>query len=259
MNRIEILFKEKQKNILSIYFTAGYPKLNDTVLIIRALQQAGADMIEIGMPFSDPLADGPIIQHSSHIALQNGMSMKILFDQLANIRTEIKIPLLLMGYLNPVLHFGVEKFCSTCKDVGIDGIILPDLPLLEYQKDYKSIVEKNGLVNIFLITPQTSEDRIRQIDDASKGFIYMVSTSSTTGAKKDFMAQQENYFKRISSLNLKHPLLTGFGISDHSSFLSANKYSSGGIIGSAFIQDIQQTDELQTAVTEFVRKIKNPK
>ena len=217
-NRINRLFETKKENILSVYFTAGFPNLNDTVKIIQQLEKSGADLIEIGMPFSDPTADGPTIQHSSEVALKNGMSVKLLFGQLKEIRKSVKIPLILMGYFNPVLQFGVEEFCNKCSEIGIDGTILPDLPLEEFEEHYKKYFINNNLHNILLITPQTSEKRIRQIDDASEGFIYMVSSSSTTGAGKKVEDFHQDYFEHIQKMNLKNPRLIGFGISDKATF-----------------------------------------
>ena len=239
MNRIKKLFSEKKKNIVSIYFTAGFPQLNDTNTILDALQKHGADLIEIGMPYSDPLADGPVIQHSSMKALQNGMSIKLLFEQLNELRdippSEVRGPLILMGYLNPVLQYGIEKFCSDAHDAGIDGIILPDLPLHEYQTEYKKLFEKYKLDFIFLVTPETSEKRIRKIDALSKGFIYAVSSSSTTGVNKD-MAEQQKYFQRLESMKLKNPIMIGFGIKDNETFKQACKHAAGAIIGTAYIK-----------------------
>jgi len=243
-------------NILNIYFTAGFPALYDTVRIIKTLQKAGADIIEIGVPFSDPLADGETIQKSSQKAIDNGMTLKLLFEQLQGIRNEVDIPLLLMGYLNTVLQFGVESFCKKCEEVGIDGIILPDLPMQEYIEEYREIFESRGLVNIFLITPQTSEQRIRQIDEQSKGFIYVVSTASTTGTKEGTGKEQIPYFEKIKSMHLKTPQLIGFGISDKQSFNIATQYAHGAIIGSAFIKMLAQSTDIEKDIVDFVRKIK---
>lgn len=267
MNRISNLFKEK-KNILSIYFTAGFPKLNDTAKIIQELKKNGVNMIEIGMPFSDPLADGPTIQRSSEIALKNGMNIKLLFNQLSalNFRNRAsEIPLLLMGYLNPILQFGMEAFCKAASEIGIDGIIIPDLPIQEYLDQYKIIFEKYNLKNIFLITPQTSEKRIRLIDEHSNGFIYMVSSSSTTGANLSFThspsertgegSEQENYFKRIQSMKLNNPIVIGFGISDQKTFFKACEYANGAIIGSAFIKAIEKSIDLELDINSFVKNI----
>lgn len=243
-----------KKNILSIYFTAGFPELNDTALIMDELQKAGVDMIEIGIPFSDPLADGPIIQHASEVALQNGMSLKLLFEQLPT--ANCQLPTLLMGYLNPVLQFGVENFCKHASEAGIDGVILPDLPIGEYLSEYKTIFEKYNLKNIFLITPQTSEKRIRYIDEHSDGFIYMVSSASTTGTKMEADEEREKYFSRIKSMQLKNPVMIGFGISDKKSFAIACKYASGAIVGSAFIEAIEKGKELNKDIVRFIKSIK---
>ena len=239
MNRIKKKL-EGNKKLLSIYFTAGYPDLEDTVPILESLEANGVDMVEIGLPFSDPLADGPTIQASSTQALKNGMTTEILFDQLKNIRQNITIPLVLMGYFNPVLQYGVEAFCKKCHEIGIDGCILPDLPLAEYSEHYQHIFEKYGLINIFLITPQTSEERIKQIDSASKGFIYMVSSASTTGSYTGFGDDQTNYFKRISAMQLKNPQVVGFGIHNAETFTAATENAKGAIIGSAFIKMLTQ-------------------
>ncbi|MEO0571605.1 MAG: tryptophan synthase subunit alpha [Bacteroidota bacterium] len=253
MNRIKTKLKEDKK-LLSIYFTAGYPHLHDTVPIIQELQGAGVDMIEIGLPFSDPLADGPTIQESSTIALTNGMHTELLFEQLKDIRNTVHIPLIVMGYFNPMLQYGVEAFCAKCAEIGIDGIIMPDLPLDVYQEEYESIYKKYGLVNVFLITPQTSEERIRAIDQASDGFIYMVSSASTTGAKQGFGEKQKAYFERIASLHLANPQIVGFGISNSEAFEAATKEAKGAIIGSAFIKHLTEFGTQE--IFEFVQKIK---
>jgi tryptophan synthase alpha chain len=254
-NRINQLFEKKNKNIFSVYFTAGFPNLNDTVEIIQQLEKNGVDLIEIGMPFSDPTADGPTIQQSSEIALKNGMSLELLFEQLKNIRKSVNIPLILMGYLNPVYQFGIEKFCSKCAETGIDGAILPDLPLDEYEAEFKPVFEKYKLHNILLITPQTSESRIRQIDEASQGFIYMVSSSSTTGAGKKVEDFQKDYFERIVNMNLKNPRLIGFGISDNETFKNACKYAHGAIVGSAFVKSFKPDVNIDKSVFQFVKNI----
>jgi tryptophan synthase alpha chain len=259
MNRINNLFETKKENILSVYFTAGFPKLNNTVEIIQFLEKNGVDLIEIGIPFSDPTADGPTIQRSSEIALKNGMNLELLFGQLQNIRESVKIPLILMGYFNPVYQFGVERFCAKCAEIGIDGTILPDLPLNEFENEYKHIFAKNNLHNILLITPQTSENRIKQIDAACSGFIYMVSSSSTTGAGKKVEDFQQSYFERIQKMELKNPRLIGFGISDNATFANACKYASGAIIGSAFVKSFNPDLKLEDSISQFVREIKNPK
>lgn len=254
-NRINKLFQEKNERILSVYFTAGYPNLEDTVSIIQALQKNGVDLIEIGMPFSDPVADGPVIQHSSLIALRNGMSIRKLFDQLKEIRLSVDIPLILMGYINPVLQYGVEAFCQKCNEIGIDGLIIPDLPLSVYEEEYKSIFEASNLHNIFLITPQTSVERIRIIDEASSGFIYMVSSNATTGAKSSVSDFQKSYFERVNSLTLKNPRLIGFGISNAETFENACQYASGAIIGSAFVKALVGNEPLEQRISEFINAI----
>ncbi|WP_299801135.1 tryptophan synthase subunit alpha [uncultured Maribacter sp.] len=252
-NRITTKLQEDKK-LLSIYFTAGYPALNNTVQIIQDLEKNGVDMIEIGLPFSDPLADGPTIQESSTTALKNGMTTEIIFNQLKDIRKTVSIPLIIMGYFNPMLQYGVEAFCKKCQEIGIDGLILPDLPLDVYQEDYEAIFKKYGLINVFLITPQTSEARIHQIDDASNGFIYMVSSASVTGSKSGFGQEQENYFKRIASMNLKNPQIVGFGIKDEETFKQATKTAKGAIIGSAFIKHLTANGTDKTA--EFTKQIR---
>jgi tryptophan synthase alpha chain len=256
MNRIDKLFNEKKNHILSVYFTAGYPHLDSTTGIIKALADAGADMIEIGMPFSDPMADGPVIQRSNERALLNGMNLKLLFSQLKDIRKEVGIPLLLMGYLNPVIQFGVENFCRKCRETGIDGVILPDLPVQVYTEDYLAVFNENELYNILLITPQSSTERIFEIDKISSGFIYMVSSSSVTGSKGDFSDDQMSYFKRIGEMNLKNPGLIGFGISNHETFTNACKYAMGGIIGSAFVKILGQDGNIERSISRFVKSIR---
>lgn len=254
MANIQELFMKKEKNILSIYFTAGFPNLDDTEKILISLDAHGADMIEIGMPYSDPLADGPVIQKSSMKALENGMSIKTLFEQLKSFKNENNVPLILMGYLNPVLQYGFEKFCKEAKDVGISGIILPDLPIAEYENEYRQILQDNELNLIFLITPDTSEERIRKIDSLSTGFIYAVSSSSITGTNVDMNAQ-ENYFQRLKSLNLKNKILIGFGIRDRSTFEQACKYASGAIIGTAYIKAIENTDNIDESTKGFLNSV----
>jgi len=255
MNRINKLFQEKKERLLSVYFTAGYPNLEDTVPIIQELVKNGVDLIEIGMPFSDPVADGPVIQHSSLIALQNGMSIRKLFDQLKDIRQTVNIPLILMGYINPVLQYGVEAFCKKCNEIGIDGLIIPDLPMDVYQEEFKSIFESNNLHNIFLITPQTTEERLKLIDAVSSGFIYMVSSNATTGAKASVSDFQKQYFERVNSLPLKNPRMIGFGISNAETFENACQYASGAIIGSAFVKALEGTGSLEKKVSGFINSI----
>ncbi|WP_395046475.1 tryptophan synthase subunit alpha [Flavobacterium sp.] len=252
MNRINQKLKEDKK-ILSIYFSAGYPNLNDTVQIIQDLEKSGVDMIEIGLPFSDPLADGPTIQESSTQALENGMTTKLLFKQLENIRQTLQIPLLIMGYFNPILQYGIENFCRKCQEIGIDGLIIPDLPVAIYAENYKETFEKHGLINVFLITPQTSDERIRYIDSVSNGFIYMVSSASVTGSSSEFGTIQTNYFKRISEMNLKNPQIVGFGINNKETFNQATEFAKGAIIGSAFIKNL--TGNGVSSISKFVSEI----
>ncbi|SEW22585.1 tryptophan synthase, alpha chain [Chitinophaga sp. YR573] len=254
-NRIDQLFATKKTGILNIYCTAGFPELNDTLPVMTSLQQYGADLIELGMPFSDPLADGPVIQESSTRAIKNGMSIRQLFEQLKDFRKTIHVPVILMGYLNPVLLYGIENFCKKCAEVGVDGVILPDLPMDEYESDYKSIFEQYGLHLIFLVTPETSEERIRKIDSLSKGFVYAVSSSSTTGKDKD-MGNQQAYFEKLKQLQLKNPVLIGFGIKDKATFEAACAYSNGAIIGTAFIRAIENTTNLDAAIKSFIAGVK---
>jgi tryptophan synthase alpha chain len=256
MNRISALFASATEPILNVYTTAGFPRLEDTMTVLNALQAGGVDIIEVGMPYSDPVADGETIQLSNQAALEQGMSVAHLFEQLKDMRKSITVPVLLMGYINPVLQYGVEAFCAKCAEVGVDGLILPDLPMLEYEASYKAIFEKYGLYNILLITPQTNDERIRHIDSVSKGFIYMVSSASTTGAKTGISSDQELYFERIAAMNLQNPRLIGFGISDHESFVKASKNASGAIIGSAFVKMIAQAKDLSAEIVAFVQSIK---
>jgi tryptophan synthase alpha chain len=257
MNRIDQLFAEKKERILSIYMTAGYPGLEDTVPVIKALQESGADLIELGMPFSDPLADGEVIQQSSHRALVNGMNINLLFRQIAGLRQEVHLPIVLMGYLNPVLQYGFENFTRKCKEVGVDGLILPDLPLIIYEKEYRSLIEQAGLKFVMLVTPQTSDERIRMIAGASGGFLYMVADSSTTGARAGIRDAQLEYFARIEKMELGIPRLIGFGISNSATFDLACRHANGAIIGSAFIQALGNENGKTTSekVKDFVRSI----
>lgn len=255
MNRIDQLFQAKKERVLNVYFTAGYPQLNDTVTIIEALEKSGADLIEIGIPYSDPIADGPTIQESNGVALANGMSLKVLFSQLKDIRAKVKVPIVLMGYVNPIVQYGMEAFCAKCEEVGVDGVILPDLPMFEYTSYYKPMFEKHGLYNVFLITPQTSEARIREIDENSNGFIYMVSSASTTGAKTSISVGQSDYFARIKSMNLRNPTLIGFGISNAETFDKACENANGAIIGSAFIKAISEEGDLEKHIEGFVKSV----
>ena len=256
MNRIHKLFQNKGKNILSVYFTAGYPNINDTEKIIVELEKSGVDLIEIGMPFSDPVADGPVIQASSHTALENGMTIKLLFEQLKNIRRKVKIPLILMSYVNPVIQYGLEDFCRKAEEIGIDGTIIPDLPFNLYEKKYKNLFSKHNLSNIQLITPRTSAERLKQIDKASDGFMYMVSSSSTTGTKGANTDILKDFAERIEQAELKTPRIIGFGISDKKTFTNACKYSSGGIIGTAFIKAISAEGDLKGKIEGFVKGIR---
>ncbi|MDT7827841.1 tryptophan synthase subunit alpha [Pricia sp. S334] len=253
MNRIQDKLKEDKK-LLSIYFTAGYPALDNTVRIIQDLEKNGVDMIEIGLPFSDPLADGPTIQESSTAALKNGMSTEILFQQLKDIRQSVSIPLLIMGYFNPMLQYGVEAFCKKCKDIGIDGLIIPDLPVNVYHETYQETFEKYGLINVFLITPQTSEERIRHIDDVSKGFIYMVSSASVTGSSQGVEKAQTEYFERIAAMQLSNPQIVGFGIHNTETFRAATQAAKGAIIGSAFIKHL--TEHGVSSIAKFIDEIR---
>ena len=251
MNRLDKLFSEKKNNILNVYCTAGYPKIEDTNTVLESLQKHGADIVELGIPYSDPLADGPVIQQSSAVALQNGMSIQKLFDQLNGYRKDFHLPLILMGYLNPVMQFGIENFCKIAKEVGVDGVILPDLPVYEFENLYRKYFEENDLHFIFLITPETSEKRIRKIDELSTGFIYAVSSSSTTGNNKQ-ITDQENYFLKLQQMKLKNPVLVGFGIKDKETFQCACKYTNGAIIGSAYILALQQAIDIDRATKLFL-------
>lgn len=257
MNRIQALFDRQPRDLLNVYFTAGYPRLEDTGRLIHSLSANGVDLIEIGMPYSDPLADGTTIQESSLQALRNGMTLDLLFDQIAEARPHTDVPLILMGYFNPVMQYGERRFLERCKAVGVDGVILPDLPLHEYEAHYRSIFEALDLSISFLITPQTSEARIRKVDALTRGFIYVVSSAAITGAKSGISAAQEAYFERIEALQLVHPRLIGFGISDRASFGTACRYASGAIIGSAFIRALTEgRDDLEATVAAFVEGIR---
>ena len=257
MNRIDRLFRERDSGILSVYFTAGFPDLEDTSMVIRELDRNGVDMIEIGMPFSDPMADGPLLQVCNQQALENGMTLKHLFEQLKTIRETVDIPLLLMGYLNPVLNHGMDKFCRHASDVGIDGVILPDLPVREYRNHYQEHFRKHGLHMIFLISPQTSEARIREIGSMGKGFIYMVSSASTTGVKNGFQAEQISYFERIRGMGLEQPRLIGFGISSRETYDQACRYAAGAIIGSAFMKSLMAEGTIPDKVSRFIHQIRS--
>ncbi len=255
MNRLKHLFETNNEPVLSIYYTAGYPQLDETLEIAEALEKAGIDFLEIGFPYSDPVADGPVIQNSSERALHNGMTLKLLFEQLKELRKRVSIPVLLMGYVNPMLQYGIENFCRDAAAVGVDGVIVPDLPIYEFEELYRGIFEKYGLSNIFLITPQTSEDRIRKIDNLTSGFIYMVSSASTTGKNLSLSDQTEAYFSRVKAMNLKQPLIIGFGISDKPSFQKAAKYARGAIVGSAFVKFLEEPNA-KSRIDEFISRIK---
>ncbi len=256
-NRLTELFQKKSNNLLNIYFTAGYPSLNDTVTVLKALQKAGVDMVEIGMPYSDPVADGPVIQQSSLDAINNGMTIKNLLQQIKDIRKEVTIPILVMGYLNTVIQYGVEKFIQEISEIGIDGVILPDLPLDEYKEHYQSLFELHNISNISLITPNTSDERLHIIDNATQGFIYMVSTNSTTGndAKKT-EDNHEVYFNRIKNMGLKSPRMIGFNIKDKKTFSDACNYANGAIIGSAFVRMLANSHLLEDDIIQFIKNIK---
>ncbi len=261
-NRLTILFSEKKSGVLNIYCTAGFPQLNSTIEVIEALQNSGTDIIELGIPYSDPIADGPVIQQSNMQALENGMTIKMLFDQLHDLRKSPStggvgeaIPIILMGYMNPVLQFGIERFCAAAAAVGVDGIILPDLPMYEFETQYQQYFVKNNLKFIFLITPETSEERIRQIDKISSGFIYAVSSSSTTGNAKT-IGNQDDYFKKLAGMNLNNPVLVGFGIKDKNTFDAACKYTNGAIIGSAYIKALHDTTDINRTTKDFINRIK---
>ena len=256
MNRIDQLFQQKKENILSVYFTAGYPQLDDTIRVMQALEKEGVEMLEIGVPFSDPMADGPVIQASGTQSLLNGMSVKTLFSQLEDVRTTVTIPLILMGYLNPILQFGFEAYCQRAASCGIDGLIIPDLPFAEYLENYKPIADRHGLHMIMLITPETSEERIRLIDDQTSGFIYMVSSASVTGARKSFGEQNLSYFKRVNAMGLKNPRLIGFGISNRETFEAACEAAAGAIIGSRFISLLESESSVEAAAKKLREAIR---
>jgi tryptophan synthase alpha chain len=256
-NRITELFSSKKKDILNVYFTAGFPKLDDTVGIAKALEESGADIIEIGIPFSDPVADGPTIQASNKVALDNGMTLKLLLEQVKELRKTVKVPIILMGYINPVMQYGVEKFAREASAIGVDGVILPDLPLKEFEEQYKDLFDSLNLCNTFMVSPTTSPERIKRIDGATEGFIYAVSASSITGAKGDFSDEQISYFDKLQKMKLKNPFLIGFGISDQSTFSKASKFSSGAIVGSAFINLLRESKDLPGDIKKFVSSIKS--
>lgn len=254
MSRITDLFKRKSSNIFSVYCTAGYPHLDSTLKVIRALEGNGADMIELGMPYSDPLADGPVIQASGGVALHNGMTSIKLFEQLKNFRQSISLPVILMGYMNPALQYGFEKFCADAAAVGIDGLILPDLPQHEFESEYGAVIKKYGLDFIFLVTPETSDARVKELDALSSGFLYAVSSSSTTGKDKDFDAV-ERYLQKLQSLQLQNPVVVGFGIKDKRTFEAACRHANGAIIGTAYIKALENAEDVEEATKEFLERI----
>ncbi|GAA4313947.1 tryptophan synthase subunit alpha [Mucilaginibacter gynuensis] len=255
MNRLQNLFASKTNNLLSIYYTAGYPELNTTVDIAEALEKAGVDFLEIGFPYSDPVADGPTIQHSSEQALENGMTLNILFEQLKELRKRVSIPVILMGYVNPIIQYGVERFCKQAAEVGVDGVIVPDLPMYEYEKLYSSYFTDNNLSNVFLVTPQTAEARIRKIDDLSNSFIYLLSSSSITGSSLQVSTAIEDYYKRVEAMQLKNPAIIGFGISGNAAFVKACEHANGAIVGSAFVKHLGTENYLET-IPAFVKSIR---
>ena len=256
MNRITNLFQTKKSGILSVYFTAGYPQLNDTASILRELEAKGVDMAEVGIPFSDPMADGPVIQASSSIALRNGMRLRLLFQQLKGIRDTVRMPIILMGYLNPIMQYGFEAFCQSCVEVGVDGMIIPDLPYADYMADYKAIADRYDLKVIMLITPETTEERVRQIDAHTSGFIYMVSSAATTGAQQSFDQQKQAYFRRVDGMGLRNPRLVGFGISNKATFEAAAAHASGAIVGSKFVQLLHDAPSIAEAVDQLLAALK---
>src|SRR5574344_819254 len=258
MNRINKLFSEsKDQKILSLYFCAGYPTFDGTAEVIKTLERRGISMIEVGIPFSDPMADGPVIQNAATKALRNGMTLRLLFSQLKDIRKEVHIPLVLMGYLNPIMQYGFEEFCASCKETGIDGVIIPDLPFKDYMESYKQIAEKYGVKVIMLITPETSEERIRQIDANTDGFIYMVSSAAITGAQKDFDSRKRDYFKKVNAMGLRNPRMIGFGISNKQTFEAACENASGGIIGSRFVSLMDDEQDAQRAIEKLLADLRS--
>ncbi len=255
MNRLNQLFESKKDNLLSIYFTAGYPELNTTVAIAEALENAGVDFLEIGFPYSDPVADGPTVQHSSQKALENGMNLNQLFEELKDMRKKVGIPILLMGYFNPMVQYGIERFCQKAAEVGVDGVIVPDLPMYEYEKLYSKYFTENALSNIFLVTPQTSEERIRKIDALSNSFIYLLSSSTITGKGLQLTNTIEDYYKRIKAMQLNNPAIIGFGITNQETFEKACEYARGAIVGSAFVRFLESENYLEK-IPEFVKSIR---
>ena len=254
MSNLELVFKEKSKRILNVYCTAGYPSLDSTMKVMGSLQKNGADIIELGMPYSDPLADGEVIQVSSIKALANGMNIAVLFDQIKDMRKSISIPVILMGYMNPILQYGFENFCKKAKEVGVDGLILPDLPLFEFEQSYGKIITENNLDFIFLVTPETPVDRIKKLDSLSNGFLYAVSSSATTGKDKDFNLVAQ-YLQKLQAMQLKNPILVGFGIKDKATFDAATLHTQGAIIGSAYIQQLTKGGDIETTTSQFLNSV----
>ncbi|HEY4206796.1 MAG TPA: tryptophan synthase subunit alpha [Puia sp.] len=254
MSRITDLFRRKNKRVLNVYCTAGYPQLNSTLEVMKALQDNGADMIELGMPYSDPLADGPVIQASGMKALENGMTIAALFEQLKGFRKTIQLPVLLMGYMNPVLQYGFERFCAAAAAVGVDGLILPDLPIYEFETEYGPVIRRFGLDFVFLVTPETSPERVAKVDSLSSGFLYAVSSSSTTGKDKD-MREQATYFEKLRDLQLRNPVLVGFGIKDKETFEDACRYTNGAIIGTAYIKALDDAKDIDAATAMFLKRV----
>jgi tryptophan synthase alpha chain len=254
MSKLELVFKEKSKRILNVYCTAGYPSLDSTMKVMESLQKNGADIIELGMPYSDPLADGEVIQVSSIKALANGMNIAVLFDQIKDMRKSISIPVILMGYMNPILQYGFENFCKKAKEVGVDGLILPDLPLFEFEQSYGKIITENNLDFIFLVTPETPVDRIKKLDSLSNGFLYAVSSSATTGKDKDFNVVAQ-YLQKLQAMQLKNPILVGFGIKDKATFDAATLHTQGAIIGSAYIQQLTKGGDIETTTSQFLNSV----